>query len=145
MDFNYDFSTLTQFLAEKWWIFAGAFVVVGVIARVVETFVKWVLMGAIVLGLAVYSGVTMNDFSVITTQVTANMKDQAIQAMVSQTTGATYSSNGDGTYTVTTTNIEIRGTNSSKKVEVYYNGIYLGKWEIDKTINSLITAGKAAR
>ncbi|MNP56342.1 hypothetical protein D3C76_1510620 [compost metagenome] len=66
------------------------------------------------------------------------MKKEAQEVMLKEAQDAKYTSNGDGTFTITTPNIEVKGTTGEDKVEVTFRGVSLGKWSITDTTQTFI-------
>ncbi|MBB3108444.1 hypothetical protein FHS18_000472 [Paenibacillus phyllosphaerae] len=139
---NYDWETWVEFFKDNWLILLIALVVLWLVIRIVKTVVKWLIVGVIVIGIIVYSGYTLEDVKGIGTKVAQEAKEQAIAAMVGEAKDATFTNNGDGTFTVKTKNVELHGTPGDNKVEVMFRGTKIGTWEIDDTIQALITQAK---
>ena len=148
---NYDIETWQSFLEENWLMLAIAVVVLFIVIRVVKTVIKWLLVAAIVIGVLLYSGYTLEDLNVenlkqigteVGAQVAESVKKEAINAMVGEAADATYASNGDGTFTVKTANLELTGTPDAAEVEVSFRGAALGTWKVDDTIAGLIEQAK---
>src|SRR5690606_18184333 len=110
--------------------------------RIVKTVVKWAIVIAIVLGLVVYSGYTMDDLKEIGTKVTDTVKQEAITAMVGEAKDATFTMNDDGTFTVKTNNVELTGEPGKNEVSIKFRGAPIGKWELDSTIQAFIDQAK---
>ncbi len=148
---NYDIETWKSFFEAHWLILAIAVVVLFIVVRVVKTVIKWLLVAAIVIGVLLYSGYTLEDLNVenlkqigteVGAQVAESVKKEAINAMVGEAADATYASNGDGTFTVKTANLELTGTLGAAEVEVSFRGAALGTWKVDDTIAGLIEQAK---
>ncbi|QHW30754.1 hypothetical protein GZH47_07720 [Paenibacillus rhizovicinus] len=141
-DFNYDTDTWVQFFQDKWLILVIALVVLLLVVRVVKTVVKWLLVVAILAGVVVYSGYSLEDVKSIGTKVADSVKQEAIAAMAGEAKDATFTYNDDGTFTVSTKNLELNGTPGDGEVKVSFRGTSLGTWKIDATIQSLIDQAK---
>ncbi|CAM4348613.1 hypothetical protein PATA110616_09455 [Paenibacillus tarimensis] len=144
---NYDWETWKLFFQEHWLILVAALVVLLIIIRLVKTVVKWALVAVIVIVVIIYSGYTLNDLNLdsitsIGTQVADSVKKEAVNAMAGEIKSASYTDNGDGTYTVKTDTLELTGAAGDNEVAVYYRGTSLGKWKVDDTIQSLIEQAK---
>jgi hypothetical protein len=150
---SYDVDTWTAFFKEHWFVLVIALVVLLLIVRIVKTVVKWALVAAIVLGVVVYSGYSMDDLKEIGTKVKDTMqqeaakvadsvKQEAVNAMVGEAEEATFTNNEDGTFTVKTNNLELTGEPGAAEVSVKFRGAPLGKWELDSTIQSFIDQAK---
>lgn len=133
-----------QFLKDHWIVVAAAIVVIFVIMKLVQTVVKWLLIAAIIVGVAVYGGYSIDDLSAIGSKVEATAKDQAIKAMAGEVSKAEYKDNGDGSYTIKTPNLELNGVPNSGEVSVKYQGLSLGKWKVEGAVRTLIEQSRAA-
>nr|WP_036698634.1 hypothetical protein [Paenibacillus taiwanensis] len=137
---------LFEFLKQNWLIFLIALIVLFVIVSFVKTVVKWALVLVIVAAVAVYSGITWNDIdNVVTTvkdETVQQLKDQAMNAMVQEAKKATFSAGADGTYTIKSPNVELKGSTNSSKVKLAFNGVSLGEWEINDTMKLFIDEAK---
>lgn len=142
MDIQYDWTTWSQFFKENWIVLAVALVILLAVIGIVKTVAKWALVAVIVIGIVVYSGYSLQDLKDLGTKVTDSVKEQAVNAMVGEAQDATYTNNGDGTYTVKTKNIELTGSVGGSEVAVSYRGTPLGTWKIDGTIQELIDRAK---
>lgn len=58
---NLDLEAWKQFAIDHWILIVIAVVALIVVINVVKTVLKWVLVAAIVIGLAVYGGYSVND------------------------------------------------------------------------------------
>ncbi|MBW7459134.1 hypothetical protein ACFOLF_09960 [Paenibacillus sepulcri] len=141
-DFNYDTDTWIQFLKDNWVILLIGLVVLFIVVRIVKTVVKWLIVVVILVGLVVYSGYSLEDLKSIGTTVTENVKQEAITAMAGEAEDATYTSNSDGTFTITTKNLRMDGKPGDNEVKISFRGAPLGTWKIDETIQTLIEAAK---
>ncbi|MWC29539.1 hypothetical protein [Paenibacillus sp. MMS18-CY102] len=143
MDFIYDEQTWTTFFQDNWLVLVLALVALFIVIGIVRTIVKWALVAAIVVGVIAYSGYTLEDVKSIGTKVTDSVKQEAIQAMAGEANAATYTSNGDGTFTVKTNNLELTGKPNANEVEVKFRGAKIGTWKIDDAIRTLIDTAKS--
>ncbi len=143
LDFSaYDLDTWTAFFKEHWLVIVVALLVLLLIVRIVKTVIKWALVAAIVLGLVVYSGYSMDDLKEIGSKVADTVRQEAINTMAGEAKEATFENNGDGTFTVKTKNVELVGKTGEKEVSVSFRGAPLGTWELDSTIQALIDQAK---
>lgn len=137
---------IMQFLKENWMLLAVAIVVLFLVVSFVKTVLKWVIVIGIVLGIAIYSGYTIDDLSKVVNTVTNDavdtLKEQAMNAMLKEAKDATYTLNDDGTYSIKTKNIELTGKPNSDKVKVSFTGISLGEWSINDTVKTFIEQSK---
>ncbi|KRE29720.1 hypothetical protein [Paenibacillus sp. Soil522] len=146
MDFlnfsTYDFDTWTAFFKEHWLVLVIALIVLLLIVRIVKTFLKWAIVAAIVLGIVVYSGYSMDDLKEIGSKVADTVKQEAVNAMVGESKDAAFVTNADGTFTVKTKNVELTGEPGANEVAISFRGTELGKWELDSTIQAFIDQAK---
>lgn len=135
-----------EFIKQNWLVFLIALIVLFVIVSFVKTMVKWALVVVIVAAVAVYSGITWDDVNNVVTTVTDEavdkLKDQAVQAMMDEAKQADFTTNEDGTYTIKTSNLEMKGTPNSGKVNVSFRGVSLGEWDMNDSIRQFIQAAK---
>jgi hypothetical protein len=141
-DFNYDTDVWLQFIQDKWLILLLALVVLFIVLRIVKTVVKWLIAAVIVFGIVAYSGYTLQDLKDIGGKVAESVKQEAITAMAGEAKDATYTLNGDGTFTVKTKNLELTGKPGENEVKVKFQGAVLGTWKIDSAIQTLIDEAK---
>lgn len=141
---NIDQQVWQQFLQENWFIIVVAIVAIIIIMKIVKTMLKWALVAAIVIGIVVYSGYTLDDLKQVGTKITAEAKDQAIKAMVGEATEAKYKDNGDGSYTITTPTLKLTGVPNSGKIEVSLKGVSLGTWKMEGAVRELVVKARAA-
>ncbi|WP_317890684.1 hypothetical protein [Paenibacillus arenilitoris] len=143
LDFStYDLDTWTAFFKEHWFVLVVALVALLLIIRIVKTVVKWALVAAIVLGIVIYSGYSMDDLKEIGSKVADTVRQEAVNAMVGEAKDATFSANDDGTFTVKTNNVELTGEPGANEVSIKFRGAPLGKWELDGTIQAFIDQAK---
>ncbi|WP_373230278.1 hypothetical protein [Cohnella sp.] len=153
MNFNAD--AWIQFLKENWVIVAIAIVAIFVIMKVVKTILKWVLVAIIIIAILTYGGYSIDDIGEIRDKVTdelgaigdkvsAEVKDQAIKAMAGEAGEATYVNNEDGTYSIKTTNLELKGTPNSGEVTVSFRGAPLGTWKMEGAVRDFVVQARAA-
>jgi hypothetical protein len=133
-----------QFLRDHWVVVAAAIVVIFVIMRLVKTVLKWLLIAAIIVGVVAYGGYSIDDLAALGTKVESEAKDQAIKAMAGEVTKAEYKDNGDGSYTITTPNLELNGVPNSGEVTVKYRGVSLGTWKVEGAVRTLIEQARAS-
>jgi len=143
LDFSsYDWDTWLSFFQNNWIVIAIALIILFVVVRIVKTIVKWAIVAVIVIGLVVYSGYSMDDLKELGTKVTDTVKQEAVGALMGEAEEATYKTNADGTYTVTTKTIELNGKLGSDEVSVSFHGTPLGTWKIDGIVQDVIEQAK---
>jgi hypothetical protein len=140
-----------QFLQDHWVMVAVAIVAIFVIMNLVKTVLKWVLVIAIIVGIVAYAGYSIDDIQALGTKVsevsdaaTKEAKDQAIKAMAGEASQATYVNNADGSYSITTTNLELSGIPNSGKVTVKFRGISLGTWDMEGAVRDFVLQARAS-
>jgi hypothetical protein len=133
-----------QFVKDHWVIVVIAILVIFVVSRLVKTVLKWVLIAAVLVAIVAYGGYSINDLGALGDKVTAEAKDQAVKAMAGEADKAVYKDNTDGTYTVSTPNLELTGVQDSGKVEVRFRGVSLGTWNVEGAVRDLIQNARAS-
>lgn len=135
---GYDYETWSIFFKENWLVLAVGLVILLLVIGIVRTVAKWALAAVVVIGLVLYSGYNLQDLKGLGGKV----RDQAVTAMAGEAGSAQYMDNGDGTYTVKTDNLELKGKKGEDKVNVSFKGAPLGTWSIDGTIRALIEGAR---
>jgi len=148
---NFDSEAWSQFIQDHWIVVAAVLLAIIVVVKVVKTVVKWVLVAAIVIGFAVYGGYNIEDLkevgskvSEVGSKVTDELKDQAIKTMAGEASEAKYVDNADGSYTITTSNLELDGVPNSGKVSVKLRGVSLGTWDMEGQVRDFVSQARAA-
>lgn len=136
-----------EFLKQNWLVIAIALIVLFIVLNVVRTVIKWALAVLIIVGLLVYSGISLDKIGEVVTTVKEEtvdtIKKEALNMMMKEAKEAKYTSNGDGTYSIKAPNLELKGSADSKEVEVTFRGVSVGKWDINDTIQSFIDNAKS--
>ncbi|CAM3049964.1 hypothetical protein PASE110613_14215 [Paenibacillus sediminis] len=131
-----------QFLEKNWLVIIIALVVLFMILGFIKTVVKWALVAVIVIGLIVYSGISLdqlnNVVSTVKDEAIDTVKTQALNAMKDEAKEAKFTQNPDGTFTIKSTNLEMTGKTGENKVRVTYRGVSLGEWKMNDTIDAFI-------
>jgi hypothetical protein len=149
---SFDTDVWIQFLKENWVIGVIAIVAIFVILKLVKTVLKWILVVAIIIGIATYSGYSLEDIKskvseeigAIGDKVSAEAKDQAIKAMAGEASEATYVDNEDGSYSIKSTNLELTGVPNSGEVTVKFHGAPLGTWKMDGAVRDFVSQARAS-
>jgi hypothetical protein len=141
---NLDMDVWIQFLKDHWVVVAIAIVAIFVVLRLMKTVLKWVLVAAIIMGIVTYGGYSIDDLSAIGTKVTEEAKDQAIKAMAGEASDAKYVNNADGSYSITTKNLELNGVPNSGEVTVKLKGISLGTWKMEGAVRDFVVKARAS-
>lgn len=136
-----------EFLKQNWLVIAIALIVLFIVLNVVRTVIKWALAVLIIVGLLVYSGISLDKIGEVVTTVKEEtvdtIKKEALNMMMKEAKEAKYTSNGDGTYSIKAPNLELKGSPGSEEVEVTFRGVSVGKWDINDTIQSFIDDAKS--
>ncbi|WP_232277386.1 ATPase [Paenibacillus sp. 481] len=135
-----------EYLKENWLFFLIALIVLFVVVSFVKTMIKWALVVVIIAAVAVYGGFTWDDVNQVVTTVkdetVQKLKEQAIQAMVEEAEKAKFTANENGTYTISTSSLELTGKPNSGKVGVTFGGVSLGEWELNEAVREFIQTAK---
>lgn len=130
------------FLKENWLVIVVALVVLLMVINFVKTVIKWVLVLIIAAFIIIYSGISLKDISGALTSVTdqaVNLsKDQVLNMLKNEAKEAKWTQNSDGTYTITTKNLEVVGKPGNDKVRISSHGVSLGEWSVNDTITAFI-------
>ncbi|MCT1401589.1 hypothetical protein AK95_23375 [Paenibacillus sp. LC231] len=136
-----------EFLKQNWLVIAIALIVLFIVLNVVRTVIKWALAVLIIVGLLVYSGISLDKIGEVVTTVKEEtvdtIKKEALNMMMNEAKEAKYTSNEDGTYSIKAPNLELKGSAGSEEVEVTFRGVSVGKWDINDTIQSFIDDAKS--
>jgi hypothetical protein len=141
---NLDMDVWIQFLKDHWVVVAIAIVAIFVVMRLMKTVLKWVLVAAIIIGIVTYGGYSIDDLSAMGTKVTEEAKDQAIKTMAGEASDAKYVNNADGSYSITTKNLELNGVPNSGEVTVKLKGIPLGTWKMEGAVRDFVVKARAS-
>lgn len=114
----------STFLADRWYVLLIAFLVLVFVMKLVKTVVKWVLVLVIAAGV-LYYGYNYTDnldqlAKTVTAAVSDTVKEQAMKLMVDEAKDATYTDNGDKTFTITTKSIRVEGKRGADEVKVTF-------------------------
>ena len=137
-----DTQVWSQFIRENWLVIVIALVLLFAVVNLVKTVLKWAIVIIIVVGLFIYSGVTIDQLGNAVDKVkegtVSTLKSEAQAVMLKEAKDAVYIMNDDGTFTITSPNIEVKGTAGQDKVDVTFRGVSLGKWSVTDTMKSFI-------
>lgn len=111
-----------QFAQEQWYVLLIGLVAVIVIINVVKALVKWLLIIAIVAGIAYYAIDYTDKIKDVGGQIMDLALEQALEAMSGDAGSAQYMSDADGNYMIIGENITIHGNISSEEVEIEFKG-----------------------
>lgn len=141
---NLDLEAWKQFAIDHWVLIAVAIVALIIVVNVVKTLMKWVLVAAIVIGVAVYGGYSVNDLKEVGSKVSSAILDDAISAMAGEAKDAKYTLNEDGTYTVQTKNITLSGVANSGEVKVTYRGMTFPAVPLEGAVREFVVQAREA-
>jgi len=128
----------SQFFQDHWIVVLAAVVVLVIVLKVVKTVLKWVLAAAIIVGVVLYGGYSVDDLSAIGSKVEAGTKEAILKAAVNEASKAEYTAKPDGSYVIKTPNLELKGEKGSGKVRIAFQGIPAGTWDVEGPIRTLI-------
>ncbi|WP_422658268.1 hypothetical protein ACK8P5_21455 [Paenibacillus sp. EC2-1] len=135
-----------EFLKQNWLVIVIALVVLFIVVNLVKTFIKWALVILIIAGLLIYSGISLEQIGEVVTTVkneaVDTVKSEAMNIMMKEAKEAKYTSHGDGTFTVKSPNLELKGKSGSTEVEVNFKGVSVGKWDVNESIKEFIAQAK---
>src|SRR5690606_6929184 len=114
------------FLQERWYVLVIGLVLLFITFKVIKTVLKWIIflaiVGVIVIYALNYRGELENWTSSIHSRITSEVKQQAVQAMRHEAQDARYKANADGSFSVTTKNLQVEVPAGSMNAEVTYMG-----------------------
>lgn len=148
-----DKNVWTEFLEHNWQIVQDnwLYILIGlvlllVILKVVRTLVKWLIVIVVITGLLIYSGISFEQVGKVVTQAKddaiSKVQSEALNMMIKEGQDAKYTSNADGTFSVTSSNLEVKGPFDGDKVKVWFQGMPLGEWSIGDTVKKYIESAK---
>lgn len=111
-----------QFAQEQWYVLVLGLIAVAVIIKVIKAVVKWVLIIAVIVGIGYYGLNYTDKIKEVGSQVMDYAKEQAFEAMAGEAENAEYTMEPDGSYTIRSTNLTLRGEADSDKVEISFKG-----------------------
>lgn len=133
------------FLQERWYILLIGLVVLFLAIKLIKTVLKWIIVLALIAGIVIYAMNYKDEISELTASlgsgITASIKDQAIQAMLGEADEAKYKPNPDGSYTVTTKNLQVDVAPGSKDANITFMGQTF-TLRIDDAVQSFIERAK---
>ncbi|ADO58355.1 MULTISPECIES: hypothetical protein [Paenibacillus] len=135
-----------QIVQDNWLYIVIGLVLLLVILKIVRTLVKWLIVIVVIAGLLVYSGISFEQVGKVVTQAKDDainkVQSEALNMMIKEGQNAKYTSNGDGTFTVTSSNLEVKGPFEGDKVKVWFQGMSLGEWSMSDTVKKYIESAK---
>ncbi|WP_055105979.1 hypothetical protein [Paenibacillus ihumii] len=141
-----DVQVWTEFLKQNWLVIVIALVALLLIVNLVKTVVKWALVLVIAAFIVIYSGISLKDIgdavNAVKDQAVEYSKNEVLNAMKNEAKEAKWTQNGDGTFTITTPNLEVTGTPGKDKVKVVFRGVSLGEWKMSDTLEAFVQEAK---
>ncbi|MBO2943889.1 hypothetical protein JJQ72_07855 [Paenibacillus sp. F411] len=135
-----------EFLEQNWLIIAIGLIVLLIVVNVVKTMVKWLLVILIAGGLLIYSGISLDRIgevvSTVKNETVDTVKAEAMTLMMKEAKEAQYTSNKDGTYSIKSPNLELKGESGANEVEVTFRGVPVGTWDVNQSIQEYIGQAK---
>jgi hypothetical protein len=131
-----------QFAQDNWVLLAVALVAIIIVLKVLKTVAKWLLIVAIVAGLAYYGYDYTEKLKEVGGQVVDYAVQQALDAMAGEAEDAEYSADGDGGFTIRGEHLTIRGRAGSDEVEITFKGQRF-TLKINEAIQAYIDRAKA--
>lgn len=138
----FDVQVWTEFLKENWLVIVVALVILFFVLNFVRTVVKWALVLVIAAFIIIYSGITMKDIGDAVTTVKDISKTEVLNMMKNEAKEAELAQNPDGTFTITTPNLEVTGQAGSDKVKVSFRGVSMGEWSMNDTLEAFVQEAK---
>ncbi|GAK42508.1 ATPase [Paenibacillus urinalis] len=133
-----DIEIWKEFISQNWLVIVIALILLFVVINVLRTVLKWAIVVVIVAALIIYSGVSFDQIKTVVTDVGTSTMDtlrtEAAELMQKEAAKAEYVVNPDGTFTITSPNVEVNGKQGEDKVKVSVRGISLGEWSINDTV-----------
>ncbi|MEK5061372.1 hypothetical protein ACFSVM_20655 [Paenibacillus shunpengii] len=133
-----DIEIWKEFISQNWLVIVIALILLFVVINVLRTMLKWAIVVVIVAALIIYSGVSFEQIRTVVTDVGASTMDtlrtEAAELMQKEAEKAEYTVNPDGTFTITSPNVEVSGKQGEDKVKVSVRGISLGEWSVNDTV-----------
>ncbi|WP_128103460.1 ATPase [Paenibacillus sp. DCT19] len=142
-----DIEVIKEFVMQNWLVIVVALIILFFVLNVVKTVLKWAIAIIIIAALLIYSGISIDQIKQTVTDVQSStmdtLKKEATNLMVNEASKATYAKGQNGEFTITSPNVEIKGTAGADKVNVTLRGISLGEWNLDnETIRVFVDKAK---
>jgi len=111
-----------QFAQENWVLLAAALIVIIIVINVLKTVAKWLLIIAIVAGVAYYGFDYTEKLKEVGGQVMDYALQQAFDYMAGDAENAEYTVDEDGGFTIRSEHLTIRGKIGSDEVVITFKG-----------------------
>ncbi|GIP31154.1 hypothetical protein [Paenibacillus sp. J2TS4] len=134
------------FLQERWFIILIAVVVLYLVIKLVKTVIKWLVV-LLIIAAVIYYGMNYKDqiselAGTIGSNISETVKEQAMKAMAAEAKEAKYKLNSDGSYTVTTKNIQVDVAKGSDEARITFLGQSFNI-KINEVLQSFIDQAKS--
>lgn len=139
---SFDQQTWELFFREHWLVLVIALIVLFIVIKVVKTVVKWLIVLVIIAGIIIYSGYNLDDLKSVGTQAIESLKQEAVSLMIGEAKDAKYAAGSDGSFTITTKNIELNGKTGDNEVDIAIRGTKIFSMPIDETVQNFINQAK---
>lgn len=139
---SFDQETWELFFREHWLVLVIALIVLFIVIKVVKTVVKWLIVLVIIAGIIIYSGYNLDDLKSVGTQAFENLKQESVSLMIGEAKDAKYTAGSDGSFTITTKNIELNGKTGENEVDIAIRGTKIFSMPIDETVQNFINQAK---
>ncbi|WP_454193748.1 hypothetical protein [Paenibacillus sp. Marseille-Q7038] len=130
-----DLEVWKEFVQQNWLVIIVALILLFIVINVLKTVLKWAIVLVIVAALIIYSGVSLDQIKDVVTDVSSStvetVKTEAQELMQNEAKQATYVLHKDGTFTITSPNVEVTGEQGKDKVKVSLRGVSVGEWSIN--------------
>lgn len=132
-----------EFVEQNWLVFSIILIALLVVVSFLKTIVKWAFIVFIIVTVTVYGGgITRDNVNDAVMDIkdgaVMKLRAQALHVMLSETKQAVFHSNRDGTYTIKSSHLELNGIFGSDKVNVKFNGMPFGEWNVDDNIRQFL-------
>jgi hypothetical protein len=111
-----------QFAQENWVLLAAALIVIIIVINVLKTVAKWLLIVAIIAGVAYYGFDYTEKLKEVGGQVMDYALQQAFDYMAGDAENAEYTADDDGGFTIRSEHLTIRGKLGSDEVVITFKG-----------------------
>ncbi|WP_211746548.1 hypothetical protein [Paenibacillus sp. Marseille-Q4541] len=129
-----DLEVWKEFVQQNWLVIIVALILLFIVVNVLKTVLKWAIVLIIVAALLIYSGVSLDQIKNVVTDVGSStvetVKVEVQELMQKEAEQATYVLHEDGSFTITSPNVEVTGTQGKDKVKVSLRGVSVGEWSV---------------
>lgn len=134
---------LTTFVQDNLVLIGVVILALLIIISVVKTVIKWVIVFAVLIGFLIYGfNYDAETITGIGQKVVEKTKEEAVELLLGDIKNAEYHLNDDGTYTISTKNIQLEGKVGSNEAKLKYLGQSI-TIKLDETLKKFIEQVKA--